>query len=335
MKRMRLLLLLTLALGLAPLSAPGQAPAKSKDVYAAARISRITYRGWPGSLVMSNSKVDVVIVPAIGRVMQFHFANDGDNGPFFENRAMEGKAPDPTSKDWGNFGGDKSWPSPQADWGKITGREWPPPVAFDSMPVEARLSSESIDLVSSVDPAYGIRETRHLQLDRTKPVLTIATTYDKVQGDPVRVGVWVITQLRDPERVFMVLPRRSQYAEGYNKQMAVLPKDLRVEGRLVSLTRDPKNPTKIGSDAGTVVWMDDKYVIRIDSDRVPKAEYPDQGSSAEIYTNADPLPYIELELLGPLNTMKVGDRIERTSVYRLMRRTEKDPTLQARKITGK
>jgi hypothetical protein len=320
MKRIRLLLVLILALGPPPFSTP--APAKSQPVHAAVRISRITYHGWPDSFVMSNGKADVVIVPAIGRVMQFHFADDSD-GPFFENRVMDGKAPDPSSKDWGNFGGDKSWPSPQADWGKITGREWPPPVAFDSMPVAARVAGESIDLVSSLDPAYGIRETRHIQLDRNKPVLTITTTYEKVQGDPVKVGVWVITQLRDPQRAFMVLPRKSQYAEGYNKQMQVLPKDLKVEGRLVSLTRDPKNSTKIGSDAGTLIWMDDKYVVRIDSPRVANADYPDQGSSAEIYTSADPLPYIELEMLGPLSTMKVGDRIERTSVYRLTPRSRR------------
>jgi hypothetical protein len=329
MKRMRLLLLLILTLAPALFSAP--ALAKSKHVQAAVRILRITYHGWPGSFVMSNGKADVVIVPAVGRVMQFHFADDSD-GPLFENRAMDSKTPDPNSKDWGNFGGDKSWPSPQADWGKITGREWPPPVAFDSMPVEAHVASESIDLISSVDPAYGIRETRHLQLERTKPVLIITTTYEKVQGDPVKVGVWVITQLRDPQRAFMVLPAKSQYPEGYNKQMEVLPKDLKVEGRLVSLNRDPKNSAKIGSDAGTLIWMDEKYVVRIDSPRVAKAEYPDQGSSAEIYTNADPLPYIELEMLGPLSPMKVGDRIERTNVYRLMRRKAKEPKAEIKKM---
>jgi len=110
--------------------------------------------------------------------------------------------------------------------------------------------------------------------------------------------------------------------------MEALPADLKREGRLVSVTRDPKNPTKIGSDAGTLVWMDKDFYLQIDSPRVSGAEYPDQGSSAEIYTNPDPLQYIELETLGPLKTMKVGDKIERTNRYTLMHRAEGEKRLK-------
>ena len=91
-------------------------------------VTRTNYHGWTDSLLMSNGKVEAVIVPAIGQVMQFRFAGESD-GPFWENRALDGKSPDPKSREWGNFGGDKTWPSPQADWPKITPRGWPPPQA--------------------------------------------------------------------------------------------------------------------------------------------------------------------------------------------------------------
>ena len=45
------------------------------------------------------------------------------------------------------------------------------------------------------------------------------------------------------------------------------------------------------------------------------------------YTNLDPLKYVELEMLGPLASMSIGDRIERTNVYTLERR--KEGTVQA------
>ena len=48
------------------------------------------------------------------------------DGPFWENPALFGKAPDPGSKEWLNFGGDKSWPAPQIDWPNTTPRAWPP-----------------------------------------------------------------------------------------------------------------------------------------------------------------------------------------------------------------
>ncbi|PYX54211.1 MAG: hypothetical protein DMG73_19425, partial [Acidobacteria bacterium] len=36
-------------------------------------VTNVTYHGWPNSLILSNGKVEVVVVPAIGRVMQFRF----------------------------------------------------------------------------------------------------------------------------------------------------------------------------------------------------------------------------------------------------------------------
>ena len=54
-----------------------------------------------------------------------------------------------------------------------------------------------------------------------------------------------------------------------------------------------------------------------------KAEYADQGANAIIYTSPSTDGYIELEPFGPLRTMKIGDRIERTVKYTLSRRTER------------
>src|SRR5947207_10963864 len=60
----------------------------------------------------------------------------------WENRTLDGIKPEPESKEWGNFGGDKTWPAPQSDWPKLTSRAWPPPVAFDSMPRSEEHTSE-------------------------------------------------------------------------------------------------------------------------------------------------------------------------------------------------
>ena len=292
-------------------------------------VQRTVYHGWPGSLIISNNRVEAVIVPSVGRVMQFRFV--GEEGVFWENEALRGKSPAPESKEWSNFGGDKAWPAPQSDWPRITNRAWPPPVAFDSLPVEAKVRDGSVELVSPVDPAYGIRTRRRIHLDPQQAVMRITTTFEKVAGSPQRVGVWVVTQLRDPLGVYLRVPQPSIYPAGYNKQSAELPKDLRVKDGVLSMVRDPQASHKIGSDAGTLIWVGATHVLRIDSPRIDKAEYPDGGSSAEVYTNKDPQAYVELEMLGPLRHMRVGDRIEQTSTYTLFRRTEKDPTAEAMK----
>ncbi|MGH9554724.1 MAG: DUF4380 domain-containing protein [Terriglobales bacterium] len=303
--------------------------AKTAAQQPAVSIRKITYHGWPDSLLMSNGVVEAVIVPAVGRVMQFRFAGE-EGGAFWENRALDGKPADPASKEWINFGGDKSWPAPQADWPKMTGREWPPPPAFDAMRVEARVEGNEVELISPVCKFFGIRVRRRIELAESKPLLTITTTYEKVEGQPVRVSVWVITQLNEPERVFVQPAAKSRYPEGYNKQSESLPKDLKVERGLISLTRDASKGTKIGSDGDRLVWVGSKYILGVLSPREHGSPYPDQESSIEVWTNPDPLPYIELETLGPLATMKVGDTIDRTNFYVLRRRSEKQPEAEVK-----
>ena len=292
------------------------------------------YHGWSDSLLLRNGKVQAVIVPAIGRVMQFGFL--GEEGVFWENRALDGKPAEAAgweTNDWVNFGGDKTWPAPEGDWPKLTGRKsWRPPPAFDAMPVEAKVEGSDVVLTSPVDPFLGIRTRRRVHLHADDPVMTITTTYERVRGATARIGVWVITQLKDPLGLYVPLPASSKSGPGYTLLGKDPPPSVTVEKGLLSLTRNPRAAHKIGTVADTLLWVGDTFALRIDSPRVAGAEYPDQGSSAEIYTNPNPLRYIELEMLGPLETLKPGDRIERTNTYTLFRRAEPDRETEARKI---
>ncbi len=289
------------------------------------------YFGWDRSWTVSNGKVEAVIVPAIGRLMQFRFLGQGS--PFWEDPALRGKLPDPASSEWQNFGGDKTWPAPQADWERITARGWPPPVAFDSMPVVTSVRRDAVVLTSPIDPHFGIRTERVIRLEHEAPVMTIVTTYEKVSGDPAKVGVWIITQLEDPLLAAAPVPSPSHFPEGYNRQSGdQLPSNLTVEKGLLTLTRDPARSTKIGTDSERLLWVGETQMLLIESPRIRGADYPDQQSSAEIYTNPDPKAYVELETLGPLHDMKPGDRIRQTNTYTLLPRQLADPKMDARRV---
>jgi hypothetical protein len=310
----------------------GQEPANSgPPAESLGFLVRTNYRGWADSILVSNGQVEAVIVPAIGRVMQFRWAGEAD-GPFWENEALFGKAPDAQATNWFNFGGDKTWPAPQAQWPKVTPREWPPPATFDAVPVEAKVEGWDLTLITPVDPHYGIRARRHIGLAPGEPAMTITTTYEKVKGRTLDVAICVITQLKDPLAVYAPVPQPSLFLEGYSAQSEKRPANLEVRPGLLSLTRDPKESHKIGLDSGTLIWLGTKDLLRIDSARLPLGHYPDRGSSAEIYTSPDPLPYVELEMLSPLARMRVGDQITRTSTYRLQRRIELDPNLEIRQL---
>jgi hypothetical protein len=301
------------------------------------QVSPTNYHGWSNAFILGNGKVEAVVVADVGRVMQFRFI--GEEGMFWENPALFGRAADAAdwaNKDWVNFGGDKAWPAPEGSWPQITGRKsWRPPPAFDGMPAEARMEGGEVLLTSPPDPHFGIRVRRRVRLEPGQPTMSITTTFERLSGQPLDVSVWVVTQLKEPLRLFAPVPARSRFELGYTLISKEPPPDLQRADGLISLSRNSKAAHKIGADGDSLLWVGEKFALRIDAPRVAGAAYPDQGSSLEIYTNPDPLKYIELETLGPLQPMKPGDRIERTNAYTLLRRAETSPEAEARRMLGR
>ena len=222
-------------------------------------------------------------------------------------------------------------------WSKAGGGGQPRLPTFGQMPVTATTEGDKILLTSAIDPWFGIRTKRVLELHASLPRLTIRTTYEKVEGAPLKAGVWIITQLKDPVLVVAPLPEKSRFAEGFDKQSAEnLPTDLTVTNGLVTLRRHPTKSTKIGTDAGTLLWVGDKTMVRIDSPRIDGAGYPDNGSSAEVYTNGgENWKYVELEMLGPLADLGPGDTLSQTNTYTLYRRENADPLADAKRVLGR
>jgi hypothetical protein len=282
-----------------------------------------SYHGWTNAWTLDNGIVRAVVVPEIGRVIQFGFS--GEPGVFWENPRLLGK-PMP-AKPWethGSFGGDKTWPAPQSAW------NWPPPDVFDKTAVDGMPDGDGgVILASPVSPSLGIRTERRVTLDPLRPVMHIVTTYLKVQGEPVEVSIWVITQVRPPEKAFLPIPARSRFFGGLSKDMAWPSEFLRFGYRRVSITRDPANSWKIGNDADRLLWVGPDSCLRIDQPRDPGATYPDGGCSMEIYTNGDPVPYVELETLAPLRKMSAGDIVSATNTYTLFHRRRRTAEAEA------
>lgn len=297
---------------------PGCTCGPSVRATGATKVERINYHGWSSALRMRSAETEVVVVPEIGRVMSFRFL-DGEN-VFWEDRSLDGQPGQPNGKEWINFGGDKTWPAPESDWGQHTGRkEWMPPTAFDSLGVESRTNRGGVTHTSPVDPHYGIRTVRQISLYMRN--LSIITTYEKVSGEPFKVGVWTITQFKEPVAVYAPARTSSIFADGYFKFSDEPWPQLQREGRHIKITRDPKAPHKMGSDANQLLWVGEKELCLVSNWGPAGSEYPDRGARAEVYTNPDPKKYVELEMLGPLSLMKPGDRISFHVSYLLDRRS--------------
>ena len=319
-----------------PRRSEAEAPSPAADPALAFKrilITRENYHGWSNALAIRNSRAELVVVPEIGRVMRFGLL--GSDNVLWNDPSLYGKPVNPDAPDWINFGGDKSWPAPEADWGLYTGRrDWHPPPAFDAAPNDARIDGHDVVLLSPVDPFYGIQVRRRLHLDDREPKLTIATSYERVSGTPSKIGVWVITQFNHPQLVVIPKPEKSIFPEGFVSFSEGPWTNVVASHRFIQITRDIARPHKLGCDADELLWVGERTMCLVSSPRV-HGEYPDRGASAEVYTNPDPKEYVELEMLGPLSRMKPGDSIGRTSTYMLFPRATTDAMEDARRVLAR
>lgn len=328
-------------LALVPVACRAQPRAERVPVGDTGGVTAVDFHGWPAT-ALRNGQTEIVVVPAIGRVMRLGFAGDPAGSDPLWRHGRLGPTLAPDENGWINYGGDKAWPAPQADWQQMVGKGWPPPATFDATAHATSLKDSTIEMLSPVDPAYGLRVRRTVKL--LDDVVFIDTVYEKAEGPPVRVAVWTITQLVSPDRMFALLPERSAFDGGHRTLLPAPPKELKADGRLLGLARDTVEKTMIASDAEALLWVGPgrDLVIENMGTAVGAGEswHPTEpaaprvgGAHAQIYTSPDGAePYVELELLGPLVDLAPGQRAKMSVRYRLLRRQEADAAAEARRV---
>lgn len=270
-------------------------------------IERVDYHGWRAAWRVTNGTVDLVFVPSIGRIMRF--GRVGGPNLLWENPDLAGKLPDPAAKDWANFGGDKLWPAPQERWG------WPPDRDVDpgAHTVEP-LPGGRLRVTGKASARHGVRFVREISLSATGAEASIVNALENTGSKPVDWSVWEVAQVNDP--AWAEIPIDHSAGLHLFDDPSVRDRGLATRGSLprggasVRLTRDPMKSGKIGTDA-TRQWArarvgGDVFAI-LGPNRSP-GEYPDKGCLQEIYSNADPAMYMELELLSPIVHLNPGGR---------------------------
>ncbi len=316
--------------GVALLLALGAVPVQGQSTraYALSKAVFTNYHSWSNVVSLNNGVVEVLIVPADGRVQQFRFLGDA-TGALWEDSRLYGQT---GSGFYRNFGGDKAWPSPQADWG------WPPPRGFDGSTNAVSFTNGIVTLVTPVDTRYSIRTTRIIELLPHVPVMRIRTIFERAAASSRTnsLGVWIDCQaaITRDSRCYVPVPASSIFAQGYTTNgssayTASLPAAFTNANGLISFGPDSANH-KLGFDGGTLVLVGASLSLRVDAPRVPGATYPDGNSSTEVYTAG--WNYFELEMLGPLTTLPVGGQMEFVTVYSLFHRTESTTNAEAQKV---
>jgi len=270
------------------------------------------YRGWTDPVFVRGDDIEAVVVPSIGRIMDIRRPGES-TGVLWQNPDLLGQPAQPTGKSWTNFGGDKTWPAPEAVWMKDSAGKWMPPAVFDQVPLRVRVTDAGVLLESPVDARSGVRFTRLIRPAGFR-TLAVTTTYTKVHGDPVQIGVWTITQLSEPRAIATMAKRGNPPLQPMFGGL----KGIEIEKGVLYWKRFPDVCAKIGTDAHALAWVGDRHTLLITATPgEATGPFPDDGCSAEIYVSPDPWAYVELETLGRLTTLRIGDTTSCTNLYRL------------------
>ena len=134
-----------------------------------------------------------------------------------------------------------------------------------------------------------------------------------------KLAPWALSVLKEGSVGFAPLPPFGRHQENLLPKGSVIlwaytklsdPR-IAIGGRLVQVTQDVRAeaPQKIGltPPCSWIAGFVDKTLFVKTVTLTPYAEYPDNGSSIEFFTNQEML---ELETLGPLVTLEPGNDVE-------------------------
>ncbi len=264
-------------------------------------VSRIDYHGWPNAWQLSNGTVELVFVPQTGRIMSYRLV--GGRNILWNNPSLAGKVVPLTDKEWANFGGDKVWPAPQSDW------NWPPDPVLERGEPQVRATSDG--LIVRGRASSGLLLERQINMSKSGSQVRILDRLTNVSAKSVEKSVWEVCQVDDPD--FALLPvqigpraPKGWFSLGGSTESASFVA-VRSDGTL-RIQRDPRGGRKYGSGsgAGSVAAVKGGLKFTMGTPFVAGESYPDGGCGLEVFTSGDPLPYVELELLGPIRRLNPG-----------------------------
>jgi hypothetical protein len=230
------------------------------------------------------------------------FGEVGRQNLLWEAERVHGVAP--AVGEWVNWGGDKLWPAPQDTWG------WPPEHEYDGVAWDAQAIPNGIHMASRAKSAkQGLRFERTILLKAGASSAEIRNTLINESRKTVRLAVWEVCQVDDPEECILPIWKSKTHPNGWK----VYGDDkvdglVRERGDELHVTRDLQRGLKYGSGSpkGAITAVVGDYRITVSSPFDESIEYPDGGNGQQLYTSPNPTRYAELELAGPLTSLAPG-----------------------------
>ena len=304
----------------------------------------IDFHGWNG-FEIGNGIVRLVAVPDIGgRIMAYDL---GDYPFLYVDRPLAGKlfSPEENQGDgslaaWKNYGGDKTWPSPQ---GWDNDQQWagPPDGILDTGRYQletfsADADSVSLKMTSPVGSPTGVQITRQITLRSGSSRVALDLSFRNISQRKIRWSIWDVVQLA-AERV--TADGQLAPETGCVVSAPLNPKSKFDAGYYV-MFGDPKNPQwqsdkqsglflgnyqweigKVGLDScgnwAAFANKSSQHAFAARYTAQPGQEYPDDGAGVEFWTvgrgkvanldyEKEQIFLMEVEILSPFQNIESG-----------------------------
>lgn len=303
------------------------------------------FHGWQ-AYEIGNELIRLVAVPDIGgRIMAYDL---GSYPYLYIDRDLAGKlfSPEENQGDgslaaWKNYGGDKTWPSPQG-WDNDEQWAGPPDCILDTGRYHLDLctagaEAATVKMTSPAGSPTGVQITRQATIRPGSSRVTLDLSFHNISTRKVRWSIWDVVQLRAERKT----STGQLEPETECVVSAPLNPDSKFDAGYYVMFGDPENPQwtsdpasglflgnyrweigKVGLDsrAGWAAFANkaeqQAFVARYVSQ--PGQDYPDDGAGVEFWTvgrgkvaNLDyeqsQIYLMEVEVLSPFYLMKPGE----------------------------
>lgn len=301
-------------------------------------IEKTAFEGWNHCYRTSNGEVELIAVADVGpRILRFGYVGDAN---LFGVLSGGGEKID--NKVWNIFGGHRLWVAPES----YKGTYYP-----DNYAVDARMEGNTLILTSPIEvwdenlrnslnyeeiqknandlefrKKLGFQKQMEIRMDENGAV-TIMHRITNCGLDTQRIAAWALSVMArgglgvvpnppfHPHGSEYLLPQRAIMTWSYT---SLDDSRLKFSPKYVSVRQDPDKdaPFKIGfsSTEGWAAYaLKDRLFVKT-MDYYKDREYPDVGSSVEIYVSKD---IMEIETLAPLVTLQSGEFTTHRECWRL------------------
>jgi hypothetical protein len=264
---------------------------------------------WENCIRPTNGTIELIIPCNFGiRILHLALSDDQNRFVVFPHGS------DADHGLWRLYGGYRFWIAPESDLSKTP----------DNDPVQIKEVDNGVRVKQITDVESGLQKKLDVILHPDRPQVTIRHCVQNNGSRAHKLAPWGITALVPDGLGILPLPRPISEHDTLmaHTRIALWPYtnlglgQFSFDEQFVLLSSPTKLPQKIGlsCEDGWCAYLHVGQLFIKVFHHDPEANYPDQGSSAELYCDRQ---LIELETLGPLVNCPGGAIVEQTETWML------------------